>query len=190
LIQINHSASRRFYHAVKANGYGKRGKAADAATTERVNGMATNIGEVCSREVVFTTRNTTVAAAAKLMRHHHVGSLVVVEQLNGGKRLPIGIVTDRDIVMELTAMGLDPDAITVGDIMSEQLVTASEGEGLLGAMEIMRYKGVRRLPVVGGDGQLVGIVTIDDLLEVLAEQLTELAKVVGREQSREAAARK
>jgi CBS domain-containing protein len=152
--------------------------------------MATSIGEICSREVVFTTRETTVAAAAKLMRHHHVGSLVVVEQLNGGKRLPVGIVTDRDIVVELTAMDLDPAVITVGDIMGEPLVTARESEGLLETMEIMRYKGVRRLPIVGADGQLIGIVTIDDLLEVLAEQLTELAKVVAREQARESAARR
>jgi CBS domain-containing protein len=152
--------------------------------------MATSIGESCNREVVFTTRETTVATAAKLMRHHHVGSLVVVEQMNGGRRLPVGIVTDRDIVVELTAMDLDAHTLTVGDIMAEPLVTAREDEGLLEAMEIMRYKGVRRLPIVGGDGQLVGIVTIDDLLEVLAEQMTELAKVVAHEQVRESAARR
>jgi CBS domain-containing protein len=152
--------------------------------------MATSIGDICNREVAYATRDMTVAAAAKLMRHHHVGSLVVVDQLNGGRRLPIGIVTDRDIVVELTAMELDPATITVGDIMGQELVTARESEGLLEAMEIMRYRGVRRLPIVGGDGQLVGIVTIDDLLEALAEQMTELAKVVAREQVREAVARR
>lgn len=152
--------------------------------------MATSIGEICSRDVVFVTRETTVGVAAKLMRHHHVGSLVVVEQLNGGRRLPVGIVTDRDIVVELTAMDLDANTLTVGDIMAEPLITARESEGLLETMEIMRYKGVRRLPIVGGDGQLVGIVTIDDLLEVLAEQMTELAKVVAREQVRESALRR
>jgi CBS domain-containing protein len=152
--------------------------------------MATSIGEICSRDVVFVTRETTVGAAAKLMRHHHVGSLVVVEQLNGGRRLPVGIVTDRDIVIELTAMDLDANTLTVGDIMAEPLITVRESEGLLETMEIMRYKGVRRLPIVGGDGQLVGIVTIDDLLEVLAEQMTELAKVVAREQVRESATRR
>src|SRR3972149_2665068 len=114
------------------------------------------------------------------MRQHHVGSLVVVEDMDGGKRVPIGLVTDRDIMMEITAMGLDPAVITVGDIMDAEVVTARESEGVLETMEIMRYKGVRRLPIVGADGQLVGIVTIDDLLEVLAEQLTELAKIVSR----------
>lgn len=152
--------------------------------------MATTIGEICSREVVYGTRETTVVAAAQLMRRHHVGSLVIVEQLNGGKRLPIGIVTDRDIVVEVTALDLDPRTITVGDIMGDALVTAREGEGLLETMEIMRYKGVRRLPIVGEDGQLIGIVTIDDLLEVLAEQLTELARIVSREQAHEAAVRR
>jgi CBS domain-containing protein len=152
--------------------------------------MATTIGTLCSREVVFATREMTVAAAAKLMRGHHVGSLVVVAELNGGKRVPLGIVTDRDIVVEIVAMELDPGVITLGDIMAEPVVTAREEEGVLEAMEIMRYKGVRRLPVVGRDGQLVGILTIDDLLEVMAEQLGELARVVKRELTREAVERK
>jgi CBS domain-containing protein len=152
--------------------------------------MATHVGEICSREVVYGTREMTVAAAAKLMRQHHVGSLVIADELNGGKRLPVGIVTDRDLVVEVTAMDLDPKTITVGDIMGEALVTARESEGLLETMEIMRYKGVRRLPIVGRDGQLIGIVTIDDLLEVLAEQLTELARIVSREQAHEAVARR
>ena len=151
--------------------------------------MATSIGEVCSRQVAYATRDMTVAGAAKLMRHHHVGSLVVVDQMNGSKRLPVGIVTDRDIVVELTATELDAGVITVGDIMSQELITARESEGLLEAMEIMHYKGVRRLPIVGADGELVGIVTIDDLLKVLAEQMSELARIVARGQAREAATR-
>ena len=152
--------------------------------------MATKIGEICNREVVFVSRETTVAAAAKLMRHHHVGSLVVVDEVTGGRRVPVGIVTDRDVVVEITAMDLDPAVITVGDIMDPELLTARESEGVLETMEIMRYKGVRRLPIVGAEGELVGIITIDDLLEILAEELGELARIVAREQSREAAARK
>ncbi len=150
----------------------------------------TTIGEICTRETVFAARDTTVAAAAKLMRQHHVGSLVVVEQVNGDRRIPLGIVTDRDIVVEVMAPGLDASVITVGDIMDPELVTARESEGLLETMEIMRYRGVRRMPIVGDEGQLIGIVSIDDLLGVLAEELTELTKIVAREQSREAAARR
>ena len=150
----------------------------------------TTIGAVCSRDVVFTTRDATVAATAMLMRQNHVGCIVVVEQLNGGKRLPVGMVTDRDIVVEVIAPGLDVETITAGDIMSTELVTVAESEGLLETMEIMRYKGVRRIPVVDNNGQLVGIASIDDLLEVLAEELSELAKIVTRERVHEVQARK
>ena len=151
--------------------------------------MAT-IASICNRDVAFTTRETTVAAAAKLMRHGHVGSLVVVEQINGGKRMPVGMITDRDIVVEVIATSLDPAVITVGDIMAQELVVGRESDSVLETLEIMRFKGVRRLPTVGPDGQLVGIVTVDDLIEVLAEELGELAKIVAREQSREAAVRR
>jgi CBS domain-containing protein len=148
------------------------------------------IGEICTRVTVFATRDSTVAQAAKLMRQHHVGSLVVVEELNGAKRVPVGIVTDRDVVIEVMATGLDPNVITVGDIMDPELVTARESEGVLETMQIMRYKGVRRLPIVDKEGLLVGIVSIDDLLELLAEELSELTKIVAREQARETSGRR
>jgi len=151
--------------------------------------MAT-IGELCNREVVVAAPSTTVTAAAKLMRRHHVGSIVVVDNVDGVSRMPVGILTDRDVVMEVCATELDPSLITVGDIMSHELVTTGENEGVLETMEIMRYKGVRRLPVVGDNGQLTGIISVDDLLDVLAEELGELTKVLAREQAREAAARR
>ncbi len=147
------------------------------------------IGEICNREVVYAARDTTVQAAAKLMRHYHVGSLVVIDEF-GGKRVPVGIVTDRDIVVEVDATELDPKVMTIGDIMTSQLATVPESEGLLETMEVMRAKGVRRLPVVGGEGQLVGIVTIDDLLEILAEELTDLTRIVSKEQAREIQSRR
>jgi CBS domain-containing protein len=149
-----------------------------------------NIGEFCNRDVVVVTRETTVIAAAQLMRHHHVGTLVVCERLNGGRRIPVGIVTDRDVVVEVVAPELRADTITVGDIMEPGLVTARETEGLTQTLEIMRYKGVRRLPIVGADGQLIGIVAIDDLLAVLAEELDDVAKIIARGQMHEAVARK
>lgn len=148
------------------------------------------VGELCNREVVIATADLTISAAAKLMRNHHVGSIVVVEDGNGGSRIPVGIVTDRDIVIEVSATDLDQKVITVGDIMNRELVVAREGDGVLQTMEIMRYKGVRRLPVVGDDGELVGIITVDDLLDVIAEELGELTKVLAREQAHEVAARR
>ena len=145
----------------------------------------TTSGQICSREVIFTTRDTTVQAAAKLMRQHHVGTVVVVDDANG-RRVPVGIVTDRDIVIEVCAVDLNPNVITVGDIMAPELLTVREGEGLLQTVEIMRYKGVRRLPVVDRDGNLTGIVSIDDLLEALTEQMTEMTRILGREREHEA----
>ena len=150
----------------------------------------TTIASVCNRAVAFTTRDATVASAAKLMRHGHVGSLVIVDQMNGGKRVPVGMVTDRDIIVEVIATGLDPAVITVGDIMSQDLVVGRESDSVLETLEVMRFKGVRRLPTVDRDGQLIGIVTVDDLLEILAEELNELARIVAREQSHDVSTRK
>ncbi|MDP2241992.1 MAG: CBS domain-containing protein [Burkholderiales bacterium] len=147
------------------------------------------IGEICNREVAFAGRETTVNAAAKLMRHYHVGSLVIVDDYSG-KRMPVGIVTDRDLVVEVEAMDLDPKVITIGDIMSGELFTVPESQGVLETMEVMRFKGVRRLPVVDSEGRLAGIITIDDLLEVLAEELTDLTRVISKEQAREMQGRK
>ena len=147
------------------------------------------IGEICNREVVYVNRDVTVHAACKLMRHYHVGSLVVVDEVDG-KRTPAGVVTDRDVVVEVEAMELDAKVITAGDIMSQDLVTVDEEEGLLKTIEIMRFKGVRRVPVVDKENRLIGIVTIDDLLEVLAEELSNIAHIVAREQTHEKQARR
>ena len=147
------------------------------------------IGEICNREVVYVNRDVTVNAACKLMRHYHVGSLVVVDEIDG-KRVPAGILTDRDIVVEIDATDLDPKVITVGDIMLPELVTVPENQGVLETIEIMRSKGVRRVPIVDGESRLIGIVTIDDLLEVLAGELADIASIVSREQSHERRARR
>lgn len=146
------------------------------------------VGEICNREVVIAKKALSVVDAAQLMRKHHVGDLVVVEERNG-RRHPVGIVTDRDIVVEVVAAGVNPDALKVGDIMGPEVATVRESEGLFEALRYMRDKGVRRMPVVDRDGGLVGILTLDDLLSLLAEEMTELAKLVSHERQREAASR-
>jgi len=146
------------------------------------------VGEICNRDVVIAEKALSVVDAAQLMRTHHVGDLVVVEE-TGGRRHPVGIVTDRDIVVEVVAAGVNPGAIKVGDIMGPELATLRESEGLFEALRYMRDKGVRRMPVVDPEGGLVGILTLDDLLSLLAEEMTELAKLVSHERQREAAAR-
>ena len=146
------------------------------------------IGEICNREVVIAEKSLPVVAAAQLMRTHHVGDLVVVEEREG-RRHPVGIVTDRDIVVEVVAAGVNPEALKVGDIMGASVATVRESEGLFETLRYMRDKGVRRMPVVDAAGALVGILTLDDLLSLLAEEMMELAKLVSHERQREAAAR-
>jgi CBS domain-containing protein len=142
------------------------------------------IGEICSREVLFARRDTTVKAAASLMRESHMGSIIVVDEPNG-KRIPAGILTDRDIVVAVVALGLDPNAIQVGDVMSQELLAVREDAGIAETVELMRMKGVRRLPVTDDAGALVGIVAADDILTLLAEEMSALAKMISREHKRE-----
>jgi CBS-domain-containing membrane protein len=130
------------------------------------------VGEICNHVVVTADMTLSVTDAAQLMRRHHVG-----------------IVTDRDIVVEVVAAGVNPDALNVGDIMGPDMATVRESDGLFEALRHMRDKGVRRMPVVDSAGGLVGILTLDDLLSLLAEELTELAKLVSRERQREATVR-
>jgi CBS domain-containing protein len=145
----------------------------------------TMVGEISMRDVVVATAETTVADAAGLMRRRHVGTLVIVDTTHGGAPRPRGIVTDRDIVVEVVATGLDPRTITIGDIMRRELVTAHADDDALDALQAMRTKGVRRLPVVNEQGLLLGLVAFDDLLDLVADQLAALNKIVGREQARE-----
>lgn len=139
-------------------------------------------GELCTLQVVIADRETSVAEAAKLMRNDHVGDIVVVDRTNG-QNIPVGIVTDRDLVLEVMATELDANTLTLSDIMEPELLTASEEDSVLAAIEKMRYKGVRRLPVVGKTGALVGVLSLSDLIEFLAEEMSHLAKIITREQS-------
>ena len=148
-----------------------------------------SIGDICNREVVFVNRDVTVHAVCRLMRHYHVGTLVVADEVEG-KRVPVGILTDRDIVVEVNAMDLDAKVMTAGDIMSPELVTVQESLGIADSIEVMRVRGIRRLPIVDKENCLVGIVAIDDLLVALAGELSGIAHVVSREYMRERHVRK
>lgn len=147
------------------------------------------IGEVCSREVIFVGRDESVAAAARLMREHHVGCLVVAEE-QGGKRAPVGMLTDRDVTVAVVAPGLDAEAILVGDVMSSELLSVQESAGIAETVELMRVRGIRRLPVTNADGELVGVVAADDILVLLAEEIGGLAEMVSREEKHERVARR
>jgi len=129
------------------------------------------------------------AEAARLMRQYHVGNLIVAEEKDG-KRLPVGIVTDRDLVIEVIAQRVMPDNVTLADIMSVTLVTAHEDDDLMDTIKRMRAKGVRRIPVLDADNALAGILSVDDVIDLLAEELTDLAHLITREQRRERDRRK
>jgi len=146
-------------------------------------------GEICTRNVTIAFRATTLNGAAKLMRENHVGSLVVVDEV-AGLRIVVGILTDRDIVTAVVASDLDPGALRVEDVMSTDLVTAREDDSLIDLVRTMRRKGVRRIPVVGGQGELVGVVTLDDVLDILAQELGLLVTAIDSEGKRERQMRK
>lgn len=150
-----------------------------------------NVRDICTKKTVVAKPETTVAAAAQLMRRNHVGTIVVCERKRAGApEIPVGIVTDRDIVVEVVAPDLRADTITVGDIMDRRLVTVRESESVLEALSIMRHNGVRRLPVTGKDGRLRGLVSIDDLMRVLPGELIDISLIASRGQAREAATRR
>jgi CBS domain-containing protein len=150
--------------------------------------VAMQVGKLCTIDTVCCSRDETVQGAAYLMRKHHVGDIVVVDEPDG-ERSPVGIVTDRDIVVSVIALGLDPLGLQVGDIMSDDLLVAQEHEDVDALIERMRLRGIRRVPVVGEDGRLTGIVSADDLLGYLAEEMEDLSRISPYQQSHERRAR-
>ncbi len=146
-------------------------------------------GEICTRSVVIAFRGTALNGAARLMRENHVGCLVVVEELEG-ERIVVGVLTDRDIVTAVVASDIDPGIMRVEDVMTTDLVTAREDDSVIDLLRTMRRKGVRRIPVVGGQGQLVGVVTLDDVLDILSQELGLLVAAIDSEGKREQQARR
>jgi len=138
----------------------------------------------CILDVACCTPRATVLEAAHLMRRRHTGDLVVVED-DELRQAPLGIITDRDIVIEVLAKGLDPATTLVGSVIRTPVVIAREDEDSALALERMRTHGVRRIPVVGHGGKLVGIVTADDLIRRLALDMNVLTEIVSKEQGYE-----
>lgn len=143
-----------------------------------------NVGEACNREVVIMRADGPLLEAARLMREHHVGDVVLVEEREEG-RVPVGIVTDRDLVVEVLAEELDATKLLVRDVVAAPLITALEEEPVEDVVKRMRRHGVRRIPVVNREGTLEGILALDDVVELLAETLGDLAFLVSKEQRKE-----
>jgi CBS domain-containing protein len=128
------------------------------------------LGKICIKPVVTASAQMTVAEAARAMRGKNVGALVVV---NAGR--PIGMLTDRDIAVEVVAQGMDPDAVRVADVMHRKPATIRDDLGVLDAVKTFAKTGVRRLPVVTRSGVLVGVIAVDDLIILLGNELGHLA---------------
>lgn len=146
--------------------------------------MPATVGSVATPIVVTATPETTAVQAARLMREHHVGSLVVIDAgAVAGK--PVGIVTDRDLVLAVMAEGLDAALFTVGDIMSRDLATVATDASLATAVERLRDRRLRRLVVVDGVGRVVGVASFEDVLEALVGELGTLAQALRAARDRE-----
>ncbi len=142
------------------------------------------ISECCNIGVVCCEADTSIPDVAALMRKHHVGDVIVVEDLQE-KRVPIGIVTDRDIVIETLALRVDADAFTAGELMSAPIVTVNEDEGFVETLRLMRNHKVRRMPVVTQVGSLFGVVTADDIINLLTMELSMMTEVIVEQPLRE-----
>jgi len=134
-------------------------------------------GDLCTRSTVIAPGYLHITEAAQRMREHHVGCLVVVEERVEGC-VPIGLLTDRDIVTAVLANQLEPRALCVEDVMSGNPVIAAESESVLDVLASMRRAGVRRVPVVDERGVLQGVLSFDDVLEIVAEQVQALVQVL------------
>ena len=142
------------------------------------------VGVICNPNVATIGPDQGVTDAAVLMREEHVGDLIVVT-LRGGRTVPIGILTDRDIVVGVVAKRMSADAVTVGDAMTGKVLTLRKDDELGTALREMRRHGVRRAPVVDRDGALAGVLSIDDVIQHLAGQLGRLADLIRVEQEAE-----
>lgn len=144
-----------------------------------------NVGSICKRKVVTASPQLGICEAAQLMRENHIGYLVIVAGEPRAPRSPIGVLTDRDIVVSVVAKRTDPATLRVGDVMSMQPTVVGETEAVDAALKTMLRMGVRRLPVVDPRGELSGVISLDDLLDFLAEKIEDLSGAIRNERQLE-----
>jgi CBS domain-containing protein len=132
------------------------------------------IASICTHKVITVDRKIDIAAAASVMRDNHIGYLIVTDAWSGGST-PIGVITDRDIVVKVMAKDVDPHTLTVGDVMTPEPLTAADDDGISETLRRMRRLGVRRVPVVGPGGKLSGVLSIDDVVDHVVGQLSEVS---------------
>jgi signal-transduction protein with cAMP-binding, CBS, and nucleotidyltransferase domain len=146
--------------------------------------IAVRISEICTRSVVTCPRDMSTRDLARMMRKHHVGSVVVVDRDHAGA-YPVGVVTDRDLVVEVMAVDVDPSLTSAEDLIVSEPETALDSELVFDAVCHMQRKGIRRLPVVDAQGRLLGILTADDVARFLSTQLVDIAGLERAQVARE-----
>jgi CBS domain-containing protein len=145
--------------------------------------------DVCTTGVVVCGAHISALEAARLMRHSHVGDLVVVDDPKD-ERTPLGVITDRDLVVEVLGNGLDPAKTTVGSLLHTPVVIAQESEDTGQVIERMRAHGVRRVPVVDQNGAAVGIITLDDVMRLIVADANALLEIMAKAQRHEQQSRR
>lgn len=135
-----------------------------------------SVGKICVRQVWIAEPEESVRQAAERMATQEVGTVVVLDP----DRKPVGILTDRDVMIRCVVDGLDPDRTTVGEIMSSPVAMTREDTPIEDALSQMASCHARRMPVVDADSRLVGIVALDDVMDLLAEETTTLGRLLRR----------
>ena len=136
--------------------------------------------KIATKKVVTVPFNATIEEAAKIMREYHVGDLIVVKK-EGSRTLPIGIITDRDIVVSTTAFGVAPWDASVSDTMVSPFITARATDHVDHVLNLMKEHGVKRIPLVNEEGDLCGIISADDITTFLSSELNDVTKIIPRQ---------
>lgn len=126
--------------------------------------------------VVSVKPDATVQFVAELMKEKNIGCVVVTQN-----HKPVGIVTDRDIALRGVSLCGDPGEVLIESVMSPDILTIRKDAGIFDAIQEMKSAGVRRMPIVDAAGRLVGLLTVDDLIRLLAREMADIARIIGKE---------
>jgi CBS-domain-containing membrane protein len=139
-----------------------------------------SVGNICVRQVDIARPEDSVQSGAQRMLARKVGTLVVVNSLNE----PVGIVTDRDLVIRVLAEGRDPAQSMLRDVMTRHVTTVTSETSIEDALRLMRVGSFRRLPVTDRAGKLAGLVSLDDILDLLSHEFHEIGRLLAEEDPR------
>lgn len=135
-----------------------------------------SLREICRTDVITLKKNSTLQEAARLMEENHVGCIVITQ--DNGKNRVAGIITDRDLALTLGS-AQNPQQMKISEMMKNYPITAQKDDGIFEVTQLMQEHGVKRIPVTNEDGSLFGIVSADDLLGLIGEEIRNLAQLTG-----------